>query len=334
MLKGLDQQSVPHFLRNFYCFTQSRLQSQLYSLWGIYLKLPLLSTVSISRACQNEFVGVVEGQVAGASFRPGAGDTSAADSMSALLQFASTFADLDTAHGAALTPPPLSVAGEQQIPEMVVPLVEATVPTSLLCIPSAAFTTSLRCQQSLRAFVCVVFRLLGWLLAALRHACQVCLESVRRLTRLCSWLPPLSALLSTLEQGYSALWLMMGRFPTVWHLVLGTECVVPAAAQPQQQPNFVLFGLLKLLRCIGDAVIAQPIPESQTQQPVPGRLGRGAGSCTCALCQHACEQPFETPCRHSFCWPCITQWLASHPVCPICRRHCTSQLLSPSLQTG
>ncbi|KAI9263394.1 hypothetical protein BDA99DRAFT_66447 [Phascolomyces articulosus] len=52
----------------------------------------------------------------------------------------------------------------------------------------------------------------------------------------------------------------------------------------------------------------------------------------CPICRDVLNSVAVTACGHTFCYPCISQYVASSPDCPICRSRLTQQQILPNYQ--
>ncbi|PSN43992.1 Ligand of Numb protein X 2 [Blattella germanica] len=51
---------------------------------------------------------------------------------------------------------------------------------------------------------------------------------------------------------------------------------------------------------------------------------------TCHICLQPFVTPLDIPCGHTFCGPCLNNYLRVQQLCPIDRKPLTSQLCTPS----
>jgi len=310
--------------RRFFLNVKSLCSSllQIFSVWQILRQIPIITRKSTAEECRHEFIGVIEGQVTGGRFHR-ATETVGASWMGAVLglllqytanpteSFPSTM--LLTAH--------ISRGGLHEIPEHTC--------VGLQLAGTYAFQAATVLQQALGRIVGILMHVIAQSLGRMNVAAAAFWLALRKLGVLCDWLPPLAKAMKLITQLFEALWMVMGRFPTAWHLCNSIECVVPVAAQPQQQPNFTVFGILRVLRVVGQCLVDTP-EDKPPMHPRQSCLRPSSTGLTCALCQQTCERPFRTPCMHTFCWTCIARWLSDHTAaCPLCRKKCSMFHLSP-----
>ncbi|KAI8148598.1 WD40-repeat-containing domain protein [Fennellomyces sp. T-0311] len=68
---------------------------------------------------------------------------------------------------------------------------------------------------------------------------------------------------------------------------------------------------------------AAPIDHSEDEDPDP---------LLCPICRDLLNSVAVTVCGHTFCYPCISQYISTSPDCPICRSRLTQQQILPNYQ--
>mmetsp|Transcript_46892 Transcript_46892/g.120930 ORF Transcript_46892/g.120930 Transcript_46892/m.120930 type:complete len:103 (-) Transcript_46892:1370-1678(-) len=72
----------------------------------------------------------------------------------------------------------------------------------------------------------------------------------------------------------------------------------------------------------GKIVVA--VPSRSHTESTPWTRSPGQ-SRECPLCLHSLSRPACAPCGHTFCWRCISAWVADEEECPLCRSRLPAQ---------
>ncbi|PVU94675.1 hypothetical protein BB561_002355 [Smittium simulii] len=81
---------------------------------------------------------------------------------------------------------------------------------------------------------------------------------------------------------------------------------------------------VQYLRARSNPSVAGPLATTKTADKADcskSDLNFGYSSAPCNLCLSALETPTLTACGHVFCWACVSEWLSSNNICPLCRQH-------------
>lgn len=157
-------------------------------------------------------------------------------------------------------------------------------------------------------------------------------------------LPIRLSLVQWLLQLHLAMFLLNGRYPTLFHRFWRLRMNQKSDQLYTRPAQTSMIGVLLLVQAAGTAVPALArqifalvakknrrlrIPQLTGTPPATTNRAMAEGLSSpvvpCAICRQPRVHPACPPCGHVGCWKCLLRWIQAHHECPFCRAPCEAR---------